>query len=233
MKNAGTLGLMTLFILFFLNAYSQELEPVVPRTQKPAFFAGGQASTNGLGLNMGYILNKRISFRTGFETLKFGVNFDFDESDVTYDANLNYKTGGIFLVADFFYTRALYLSGGASFNNFNPEITGHAISDLEYGDITIPSSEIGEFHFTIEPARKVSPYLAAGVRQFLGKKQRLLFNFEAGFYYIGSPKINIEATGLLAPTADPAHGQQELLENQIENYKIYPILKLNFAYIIF
>ena len=233
MKKAGTSGLITLLILFFFNTYSQESKPVVPQTQESVFFAGGQASTNGLGVNLGYILNRRISFRTGFETLKFAVNFDFDENDITYNSDLNYKTGSVFLLADYYYTSSLYLSGGASINNFKPDITGYAISDLHYGDITIPSSEVGEFNFTIEPSMKLSPYLGAGVRQFLGKNRRILSNFETGFYYMGVPKLKIEADGLLSPTADPAHGQREKLENQIKKYKIYPILKLNFAYIFF
>jgi hypothetical protein len=119
------------------------------------------------------------------------------------------------------------------FNSFNPKITGYAASGLEYGDIIIPPSMVGDFEFTIEPQLKVSPYGSVGFRSFFGKNKRVVLNTELGMYYMGSPEINIEASGLLAPTADPAHGQKETLENQVEQYKFYPVLKLILAVKLF
>jgi hypothetical protein len=50
---------------------------------------------------------------------------------------------------------------------------------------------------------------------------------------MGAPQIDIAATGLIAPTADPAHGQEEKLENQISQYKFYPVFKLNLSVQLF
>jgi len=52
-------------------------------------------------------------------------------------------------------------------------------------------------------------------------------------YYLGAPNVEIEASGLLAPTADPVHGQKELLERQLSQYKFYPVIKINFAVKLF
>jgi hypothetical protein len=50
---------------------------------------------------------------------------------------------------------------------------------------------------------------------------------------MGAPQIEIEASGLIAPTADPAHGQKEKLEQQINQYKFYPVLKMGLAIKLF
>lgn len=234
MKKVKFLGLIILFsfVIFISDAQEYLLEkPLV--ADNLGFYAGGNASTNGLGLHLSYVYNNRITFRTGFETLKLKTNFDFDENDISYNADLKYKTGGIFIIGDYYYTSRLYFSLGASINLFNPDVKGKAVSEMQYGDIFIPAEKVGDFNFAIEPSLKFSPYIGAGFRQFLGKKERLVYNFETGFYYMGTPKFNIEATGLLSPTADSAHGQVEYLENQFSNYKIYPVLKFNLAFKLF
>ncbi len=196
-------------------------------------YLGGQISTNGFGGEIKYIFNKQFTIKASYETLNFSSDYSFNESDIDYDATFDYKTGGISLLGDFNFTRNLYVSSGVLFNDFNPKITGHAASDLEYGDITIPASMVGDFKFSIKPGMKVSPYAGIGFRAFFGENKRVVFNTEIGMFYMGSPEIEIEATGLLAPTADPAHGQKEIFENQLEQYKFYPVLKLNLAIKLF
>jgi hypothetical protein len=234
MKKAKTLGLLLLILCTVTIAGAQEMIP--ENSLKPdniGFYTGGHASTNGFGVNLGYIMSKRITFRTGFETLKLNIDFDFDENDVTYDGTVHYKTGGIFLLADYYYTPRLYLTAGGLINSFNPAVDGGAASAMEYGDIMIPAEDVGTFDFDVEPDVKYSPYVAAGVRSFIGKKEKVAYSFETGFYYMGAPKLTIETTGLLSPTSDPAHRQAEYLENQFDAYKIYPVIKFNLAFKIF
>lgn len=206
----------------------QEFTPEFPITdEQKGLYAGAMASTNGPGLSLGYILSPGITLRGGVETLKFGYDFSFEENDMSYDANLDYKTGAVFLVADLFFTSRLCFSGGFALNSFNPRVVGQAGSDLEYGDISIPASKVGDFAIAVEPSMKVSPYAGAGFRHFFGKNKRVYYNFETGVYYMGAPQFDIMASGLLAPTADPAHGKKEYLENQFNAYKIYPLVKLH------
>ncbi|MCA1758668.1 MAG: hypothetical protein LC658_02770, partial [Bacteroidales bacterium] len=160
-------------------------------------------------------------------------NIDYSQDDIDFETSFDYKTGSIFVLGDFYYTRNLYLSGGVMFNSFSPEITGYATSDLQYGDITIPASMVGDFTFTVTPELKISPYASLGVRSFIGKKKRVLWTTEVGCFYMGAPQVEIEASGLAAPTADPAHGQKENLESQIEQYKFYPVLKMGLAIKLF
>ncbi|MDX8341027.1 hypothetical protein SLH46_17645 [Draconibacterium sp. IB214405] len=201
--------------------------------QAKGLYLGGQVSTNGFGGNLRYAFNDNFSVRTGYETLSLSVDFDFDENDIAYDATMDFKTGGILALVDFNYTKNLYISVGAILNSFNTEVEGFAVSDYEYGDIVIPSEAIGDFVFTAKPGLSVSPYAGAGYRAFWGKRDGIVFNFETGLYYMGPPDIEIEATGLLSPTADPAFGQAEYLEYQFDAYKIYPVVKIGLAVKLF
>ena len=197
------------------------------------FYTGIHASTNGYGLNVRYAFSEKFSLRTGYENLKFGYDFDFDEQDIEYDATFDFKTGGILLLADYTYTKNLFISAGVIFNSYNPEVSGFAVSDLEYGDIVIPAEDVGSFQITAESAFKVSPYGALGFQGFMGKRDGVVFRFETGLYYMGPPDLQIEADGLLAPTADPALGQDEYLEYQFDAYKFYPVVKLGLSIKLF
>ena len=233
MKKAG---LFISFILLFVatNTYAQETESLKKSNmQYKGFYIGAQGSTNGWGFDARYIFNKTITAKLGYEKLYFSTDLNFSEGDIDYDASLDYKTGGISLLLDFNYTKNLYISAGASLNSLNPKIKGVAVSDIQYGDITIPASMVGDFTFTLTPSMDISPYVGLGFRSFLGAKKRVTFSFETGLYYIGSPNVEIEATGLLAPTADPAHGQEELIERQLSQYKFYPVIKINLAVRLF
>lgn len=234
MKKAS---LFTLLIMLFAVVFSVNGQDNIPLNDysivNKGMYVSGQVSTNGLGFDLRYIFNKTITIKTGVETLSFSYNFDFDENDIDYDADLDFSTGGIFLLADINYTKNLYVSLGATMNLLNTEVKGYAVSDLQYGDIVVPASQVGDFTINLTPSYKISPYLGAGIRSFLGKKERVIYSFETGFYYVGAPNIEIEATGLLAPTADPAHGQREMLEKQFSQYKLYPVIKFNVAIKLF
>lgn len=228
----------TILILLFVGGLAPVLAQENAVAEQSAvktsgFYAGAHASTNGLGFNIKYIASKNFTFKTGYETLSLNHAFSFSEDEMDFAADLDYNTGGLFLLADWFYTKSLYISGGAIINKFQPSLTGYATSDLQYGDITIPAEDVGDFNFYFEPEIKTSPYLAVGFRKFFGKSKRVSYNFETGLYYIGSPEVTIETTGLLKPTSDEAHKHKQYLEQQFSVYKYYPIAKFDIAVRLF
>jgi len=234
MNKTGFFISLVLLLVVTSNTYAQENESFkMSNMQYKGLYLGAQASTNGWGFDARYIFNKTITVKMGFEKLNYFTSIDFNEGDIDYNASLDYKTGGISLLVDFNYTKNLYISVGGALNSLNPKIKGAAASEMQYGDITIPASKVGDFVFSLAPSMDISPYLGVGVRSFIGAKKRFIFSFETGFYYLGAPNVEIEATGLLAPTADPAHGQKELLERQLSQYKLYPVIKINFAVKLF
>lgn len=234
MKKRSLLFMFLLLLTIAKTAVAQKGKaPTHESEDYKGLYLGITGSTNGWGGEVKYLFNKQFTVKSGYETLKLKYDFSFEENDVDYDAAMDYKTGGFYLLGDFNYTRNLYISAGALFNQFKPQISGYAVSGIQYGDITIPAEKVGEFTFTIKPGLTVSPYASLGARSFFGKQKRVMLNTEIGFYYMGPPEIEIEATGLIAPTADPAHGQKERLEKQIEQYKFYPVFKLTLAVKLF
>lgn len=218
----------------YLGVKAQDISTTEPQaTLHNGLYLGGQGSTNGWGFNARYTFNNWFSLKTGYETLTLAHDFNFDENSIKYNAALDYQTGGILLLADFNYTKNLYISTGAIFNSFKPKVSGFAASDYKYGDIVISADEIGHVTMTAESGLKVSPYASAGYQAFMGKRDGVVFQFEIGMYYLGSPDLTIEADGLLAPTADPAFGQEKYLEYQYDAYQIYPIIKLGLAFKLF
>ncbi len=225
--------LVLLFILVFPGYGQRKKTGNSSMNSIEGLYLGGLISTNGWGGELKYMVSSQFTIKGGFETLNFSYNFIFDENEIDYKGNFKYKTGGIFLLGDFNFTKNLYVSGGVLFNSFNPKFTGKAASDFEFGDISIPASKVGEFQFSLSPSIKVSPYGGVGIRSFIGQNKRVVINFEGGMYYMGPPQIEIAATGLLEPTANPAHGQKEIFEKQIEQYKIYPVAKITLSVKLF
>lgn len=235
MKTVYTLfiGMFLTFGVLYTQAQSKSPGANYESNAYEGFYLGGNASTNGWGFNARYAFTNWFALKTGFERLEFTYNFDFEEYGIDYNADMNFKTGGILLLADFSYTKNLYISTGAIFNSFNPKVSGQAASDYVLNDIVIPAKDIGAFSIEAQPELKVSPYIGAGYQAFMGRSKRLVFNFETGLYYMGSPDLTIKSDGLLEPTSNPSLGQEAYLENQFDAYKIYPVIKLNLAYRIF
>jgi hypothetical protein len=155
---------------------------------------------------------------------------DFSENDIEYEADVNIGTGSISLLCDYSFGQWFFISGGLAYNLFHSEVIGHAASSLPFGDIEIPKEKIGNFQFDLDPKFRISPYLGIGLGQTLNTKKRVAFAFELGGIYQGSPDITIQTTGLLSPTANPDHGQEGKLERQIDQYYIYPVLRLSLSF---
>ena len=227
------LSVLILFIMTQMLTAQEVARNALPVEKDHRFAVQGQASTNGFGAGLVYSLSNNFDVRAGYERLNFNTDFNFDENDITYGSSLDYKTGSISVLADYYPVRYFFLSGGIGFNMFNPVVNGKAISDWQYGDISLPPDDIGDFRFSFKPSLKLSPYAGIGFGRVIGLKKSVAFNFEVGTFYFGSPKVDITATGLLSPTADPAHGQEKLFENQLKQYHFYPVVKFGISVKLF
>ncbi len=189
-----------------------------------------KTSTNGFGGDVVFNFQKRLSMRLGFEQLALNRDFTFTEESVDYDANVDYKTGSLSLLLDFYVFPHLFITGGAGLNMFQTIIDGKAASGLQFGDIMIPQSKIGTFNFQVDPSSKLSPYLGIGFGRTLGLKKKVGFAFELGGFYQGPPQLTIASTGLLSPTSNPDQDHEARLEKQINQYTVYPVLKFSLSY---
>lgn len=228
----GHINLTFLLLVSFAVAIAQEIPVGLTENGNSKVALGASIATTGPGLNLVLGVSRPLSVRLGFEQMAFNVPFSFEENNIDYDADLNFRAGSISLIADYHYFRSLFVSFGAGYNLFRPEIAGVAASDWKYGDIYIPAEDVGKFHFQVEPSHRISPYLGAGIGRKIGIKRRAAFSMEAGVFYQGPPKIAIEATGLLSPTADEAHNHSRMLENQFSAWRFYPVAKMGLSILL-
>jgi hypothetical protein len=189
-----------------------------------------KASTMGIGGDVALGINDKMDVRVGFDMMSFKKNFNFNESDINYDATATIKSGSVTALFDYYISNTFFVAGGLGYNLFNVGVNGKAASDFPYGDISIPKDMVGDFVFNVNPGTRISPYLGLGLGRALGSEKNFAFAFELGTYYQGSPDISIQSSGLLAPTSNPDLGQEKRLEGQINQYCLYPVIKISLSY---
>jgi hypothetical protein len=189
-----------------------------------------KSSTNGIGGDAVFNFHRRMSLRLGYEKMALATSFNFEEESVEYDASVNYETGSMSLLFDYYLARHLFITAGAGYNLFHAVIDGKAASSMQYGDIQISKDKIGNFNFQIDPTMQISPYAGIGFGRTLGFNKKVGFSFEMGGFYQGSPDFTIASTGLLSPTSNPDQDHEARLEKQVSQYTIYPVLKFSLSY---
>lgn len=223
MKKMNMLGL-TFGIFLMVGSLS---------AQNLSIGAALKGSTMGPGADIVVKFHEKMTARVGFDQLNLGpIDVSFEEEGISYDAGVNVKTGSITALYDFYLAKSVFVSAGVGINNFNVGVNGEAASGLPWGDITIPADKIGEFNVQINPGMKLSPYLGVGFGRTLSSKL-VAFAFELGSYYMGGPDLTIESSGLLAPTSMEEFGREELLESQLSQYYLYPVLKFSLSFNIY
>ncbi len=224
---------MKTLVYFLVGTIIFAFSPLMGSAQtdfKPGLGIALKASTNGFGGNIIYNFHEKLGLRLGMEMMSYDRDITFDENDIDYEAVVDARVGSITLLCDFNVSSWFFLSGGAGYNLFHGEVTGHAVSSMPFGDIEIPKEKIGTFQFNFDTGWKISPYLGIGFGQTLGVNKRVGFAFEMGSFYQGPPDMSIQSTGLLSPTSNPDQGQERRLERQINQYYLYPVLRLSLSY---
>ena len=189
-----------------------------------------KSSTNGFGGDAIFNFHPKMSLRLGYEKLAMGFNYNFDEESIDYTAHVDYQTGSLSLLFDYYLARHVFVTAGAGWNMFNAVVDGAPSGNVQYGDIQISGEEIGTFGIEIIPSLQVSPYAGLGFGRTLGFKNKIGFAFEMGGFYQGPPELKLTSTGLLSPTSNPDQKHAARLEKQINQYNIYPVLKLSLSY---
>ncbi|MBN2262478.1 MAG: hypothetical protein JW735_06165 [Prolixibacteraceae bacterium] len=212
--------LTLLFVLKIPNSFGQ--------TQN--FSISIKGSTTGYGGDLVFQFHEKMSARIGVDHMKLSFPFEFKQDGIDYSANASIRTGTILALYDYHIAEYVFATAGVGFNNFNINASGAANSSLPWGDIEIPAEKIGTFVFDIKPKMRLSPYLGLGFGRTLSLDKLVGFSFELGSFFQGAPDISIESDGLLAPTSDPDHGQEILIEGQLKQYYLYPVLKLNLSF---
>jgi hypothetical protein len=100
----------TVFFLLMLNC-SPAAESGQLRERRTKLSLGTSLSTSGAGVSFAVSLSDPLLVRLGVEYLAFQYPFTFEENDISYAADLSFRTGNVSLIGDYYYYRSLYHFG--------------------------------------------------------------------------------------------------------------------------
>lgn len=161
---------------------------------------------NGVGFDFVSGLGPRLSFRTGLDF--FGYSRQFSTSGIPVDANVHLQSGHIDLD---WYPRGgrFHVGPRMVFLNNNkfagtstiPSGTTLTLDGEDFvGSQTDPLHGSGMISFA-----PVAPGMTIGFGNLASKKKgHWKVPFEAGFYYVGQPRLEVNFTGQACSPDDPA-----------------------------
>lgn len=194
---------------------------------------GIHIGTLGGGLSFAGKINKASNF-----VFKFGATYV--GYGKLYNYNYNAKTviriapdirmGQSYLGVDYmpFKRKSFFVTGGISYF-FDSKFAALTDSDTGFDtkDLVLSAEDFGKINFELK-WNKLAPFLGLGLGKTISEKKRIAGNFELGSYYIGSPKILLDYTGVLDLTnIDEVIPQ---IENNMRGYSFLPYLKIQIYY---
>ncbi|MEO8443478.1 MAG: hypothetical protein ABI567_00545 [Gammaproteobacteria bacterium] len=195
------------------------------------FSLGATASTLGVGLEAGYLLNEHLGLRLGGYALT--VNQDGEESGVNYKADLDLANVGLYL--DWHpFAGALRLSAGwfATDNGLKATGTPGAGGTYDIGGSTFTAAEVGDLRGDVDLGSS-APFLGLG--WVWGRDDGgLAFSLDFGVLFQGSPDVTLTSTGGTLsgqPALQDAIADEETqLRNDLDKYDLYPVASLGLSY---
>ena len=225
---AATIG-MAAVIAMASPAAAQDREP-------SGFRAAVTGGTLGIGPEVGYRVNETIGTRAN--ATFFSIDATADSDDLEFDGNVRLRSFG--LMADIHpFGGGFRISPGFRINNNRATAVGlpNAGSTYEIDGNVYTADEIGTLSAETD-IKKFAPSLTIGYGG--GNRRGFVFGAEAGVLFQGSVGIKpLEITGVCAsPSSSPdcatiaadLESERVAVEEDIDQYKIYPILQLSVGY---
>ncbi|MFT4604500.1 MAG: hypothetical protein ACI9W4_001231 [Rhodothermales bacterium] len=203
----------------------------------PAFAQIGvaiRAGTLGPGINVAYGISDKLAVRATGSYLTYSINDSIDE-EVTVDLEGEATIGAVGVAVDYHpFGNFFRLSGGLNVNLFEVSGTGLPTGSYCLGDGDAAACDgklfapnrLGSFGATLSYSSAIAPYAGIGFGRVAGK-QRIGLLLDIGALYTGSPEIDLDGSGLLAPTASPE--QENTLNQGIESFQWFPVVSVGVA----
>lgn len=200
------------------------LSGVVPlHAQDVALLA--RAGTGGFGGGVAVGVLPTVNVRV--EGSYFTYSRDDLELEGDYSADI-LAEGRLLLgsvVADWHPTGGAFrFSVGAMYNGTEGSGSISPREPVEVGTRTYTPEEIGDLSAVIRPGITIAPYGGVGFGRAIARRVGVMF--DVGAVYLGSPEVDITATGMLAPTAQEA----DQLEENLAWVQVYPIISLGLSF---
>ena len=200
------------------------------------FKVGVTAGSLGVGPEVSYRFSENVGVRGNLTFLS--ISRDIESDDINFDASLKLASGGA-MIDVYPFGGGFRVSGGLRVNG--NRVRGiakpNAGASYDIDGTTYTAAEIGTLTAETDISN-VAPSLTIGYGGGLSKG--LVFGIEAGALFQGSVRIKpLTITGTCAGASAPPScasiaadlDAERLSVNQdIDNYKVYPILQLSIGY---
>jgi len=190
---------------------------------------GLKAGVSGLGIEVIKGLSDKINVRLGYSRLMIPYTTRQQLEGYNLQVDAEVTLGGASLLTDYYLLKnILHFTGGLILNQTLVGIKIQSLSNLQYGDVSIPAEEVGTISGKLGPGHLVSPYLAIGVGNTLPRNHRFSFNFELGMFYQGPPEIELSGEGVIGPMA--SENNSHVINQAIAQYSWFPLLNFQLTY---
>lgn len=195
---------------------------------RPGVAVTVHGGTAGMGAGVAVALHRRINLRVGVNAFTYQTRIlsgkDTDDLQIGFDVKANLKSANVLLDLYPFKNVGLHLTGGLYYNLNEMTFFGKPTKDVKFNDVVFTVDEIGTLDGKAS-FNKTAPYVGLGWGQpFL--RNRFKVSFDAGFFYMQSPKISFRTTNMLEPSSD----QGAVIEQSLEPVKYYPVVNLSLSY---
>lgn len=225
MKISYIIVLISLYVSSNLQAQDESSEPMTTNSGKYAI--GINSGLPGVGIDFARKINDHFMLRLQGNYLKYALNdyeANIDGTNVLIDANVDFFNTDLLLDIHPFKASSFKFVLGAGYF-FNQDISGSMqfADEVKINDIVFTPDEAG----TIGISNHWEPFAAYGGIGF-GRavpNKRIGFGIDLGTYYLGEPKPEIIATGMLEDTKN----QEQQLADDMSEYRWLPVFKLRIS----
>ncbi len=201
-------------------------ENIEEQSNSPIFGLGLSVSSFGPGTFLTYHYSDYLKFKANVSY--FNYNYSLNELVDDLQGTTKFRVGGLGIYSEFSLLKFLYLSGGVTTNFTSIGAKGKMAESVMIGDIEMTPDDIGELDVKITPSWLLCPYVGFGLERRLNASRRMGYSLEIGTYFQGSPDVEMEATGMLEPTA--SEEQEMIIENNIKPIDFWPRIAINLTY---
>lgn len=188
---------------------------------------GLNLSTNGFGIQLAHSILKNGKLLARLEGRYYHAEISNHEiyfNGIKMHVNGFIKRGSIGILIDYHpFKNSFKFTTGFSILLNEVKNVAKSKDSVQFGDLTISPDEIGSINidYKVEP----SPYFGIGYGRAIPKK-RFGITAEIGFYYVNTPKINYNGTGLLETTNPRNISVNNLFVKDVYNFPIIPVYNL-------
>lgn len=208
--------------------------PAVAQEAADSRFAlGAQIGTTGLGVEAQASVNRYVAVRGSADFIRYDAEFETD--DVDYDGELDLTQGGAFVDVHPF-ANAFFVSAGAYFGDRQVDLRADARGSAEIGNLVFTPEQIGRLEGEADLGG-FAPFLGLGYNDTFTTDRRWGLKALVGAQFGDDSEVTLRRTGGIAlPAALQAQLDAELrneereLENDAEDFKVFPVVQLGVAY---